>query len=392
MTELALAVKAATAARDRIWSMLPAKPVNLLKLPASVGKIPVNVPEHIRRDFGDYDAVNLKINAVRTDAKRFQNRKNAFSEASAANVAEYYDANKFDPVVVWLDPRDGKVYVLSGHSRYEGLKRRGAAQIPVRFFEGEESQAIAFARRDANRVQTPESFTESLVAYKDARDGAPDKGLKRATKTDIKRAFGPKADKMDAYTYLDANGKFITALSEDDRSAYPHIEAKARWVGELKKDYPEITPPQEQEMFIWLYADKNNLDTKREDFEKLVLDRLRLGKERIFPECDENFNCAKSPDIEMLLKSRRERELYADLRRADAAVARINYRFNTNDLVERIHTKVERNIFRDLLKQQLEEKARLQKELGIAEKVAKEPTFFGLRGKRKNPLLYARCR
>jgi hypothetical protein len=59
-------------------------------------------------------AVNFPVSQIHTDPARFQNRTDAFSELSAQSVAEHYDTNKFDPIVIWLDGSTGRYYVLSG--------------------------------------------------------------------------------------------------------------------------------------------------------------------------------------------------------------------------------------------------------------------------------------
>lgn len=236
-------------------------------------------------------AVMLPIKQLQTDTARFQNRKNAFSEVSARNVAENYDANKFDPVVVWEDPKLKKKIVISGHSRLEGMKRRGAKQIPVRYFKGTEKEAIKFAKVDANRTADKEKLTEDLKAYELLRDGDPKKDIEPVTKQELKEAFPGKVNKLDAYTYLNPAGLFIQVLQQDNLSEYPHIETRAMWVGELAKENPKKWGKlMERNLFYFFYrGDGKGLKLSKADFMDLAqkrLDTLKKGQQVLFPECE----------------------------------------------------------------------------------------------------------
>ena len=94
----------------------------------------------------------LPISEIKTNTLVYQGRKREYSERSANNVANTFDKNKFDPIVVYRHP-DGNTYVLSGHSRLEGMKRRGATEIPTRVFEGTPEAARIFAL-NSNKLGT----------------------------------------------------------------------------------------------------------------------------------------------------------------------------------------------------------------------------------------------
>ena len=218
-------------------------------------------------DIGCY-ADMITIANIRTDESRFQNRTNAFSELSADSVAQNYDPNKFDPIVIWNDPSNKKDYVLSGHSRFEGMKRRKEPSIPARYFEGTEAQAIQFARIDANRSANVENLVEDLKAYILMRDGSPQRKIKPATQTAIKNAFKGTHAKLEAYSYLNPEGFFIQALQTENKSAFPYIETKALWVGELRKKYGEVfTNTYEDDCYNFLYNSSSlGLKMKKDEF------------------------------------------------------------------------------------------------------------------------------
>lgn len=91
----------------------------------------------------------IPIKSIQTDEDRFQLRKEPYSEKTAKAVAEKYDQEKFEPIVVWQEDGEGKPFVLSGHSRLEGMKRRGEKLIPARIFEGTEQEAMAVAAAES---------------------------------------------------------------------------------------------------------------------------------------------------------------------------------------------------------------------------------------------------
>ena len=314
------------------------------------------------------------LDEIRTDPARFQNRVNAFSEASAQAVAEFLDWNKMDPIVVWRDPADGNIYVLSGHSRYEGLRRRSEHVAPVRFYDGDETAAILFARADANRLQTTENLVEDLKAYVMMRDGLPSRGIPKATKTDLKRVFKNTWSKLESWSFLDPAGKFLAALASENRSEFPHVENRANWVGNLRKEYgPAFTNIHERDVFNFLYSDAKNLKIGKEEFDDLIRSRLARGGERIFPECNDD-GCQKIRDWQEVGPNA---QLYKQLAQLDKAIRIINERLRTNDPIMRAHTEAERAFIMRLGREFEAERDKLRKDLDIIEK---EPGLFGLGG------------
>jgi predicted RNA binding protein YcfA (HicA-like mRNA interferase family) len=214
-------------------------------------------------------AFKLSIDSIKTDEARFQNRENAFSELSAQSVAENYDPNLFDPIVVWIDPKNKQTYVLSGHSRLEGMKRRQEKTIPARYFNGSESEAIRFAKVQANRGANKEDLLEDLKAYKLMRDGA--NGIPKASRKELKETFKERLNKLEAYSYLDTKGLFIYAMnqSEPAEDEMGFLPVKAMWVGFARKKYPKMTNAHEAEVFRFLLTEKG-AKIKREEFDTLI--------------------------------------------------------------------------------------------------------------------------
>lgn len=321
---------------------------------------------------GEPFALWWDIKDIKTDPNRFQNRQSAFSELSAEQVEKNFDSNKFDPIVVWGDANsNNQIYVLSGHSRYEGMKRRKEKYIPVRFFEGDENKAIAFARIDANRVANKEDLISDLKAYILARDGDVKKNIQPYEKKDLQQAFKGKENKLEAWSFLNPNGLYIEKMSDEDTiSQYPKIQSFASWVGQLRKDHPNMTNTHEKDTFLYFYRNADNYKITREDFDKLVKERLAMGKERIFPECSDE-GCE---DIKDFKEVGQNRELYKELNRLQTELETFKKRFETNSAALKIYTEPEKKILTAKALQKEKELKNLQRDLKKAED---QPGLFG---------------
>lgn len=304
-------------------------------------------------------AIKIPISEIYTDPQRFQNRVDAFSELSANQVAAEYNENYFDPIVVWKDTVQGKIFVISGHSRLEGMKRRGEEKIPARFFQGTEQEAITFSRVIANRAANKENLIEDLKAYKLMRDGDTKLNLKPSMKKDLQTAFKGKHTKLEALTFLNDTGYFLQELNKENKEL-PYLESRARWVGDLRKELPKLNNNHEDEIFYFFYSgDKKGLKMEQDAFKKTVRTRLELlpnSGGAIFPEC-EIEGCTEIKECRENI-SKQTCERVQNLIEKDQA---INNRFNTDDIVLRIYTEEEK----EALKKQRE---KLQKELAQARK------------------------
>lgn len=322
----------------------------------------------------------LEISKIKTDTKRFQNRMDSFSEASAQSVAENFDANKFDPIVVWKD-KAGKIFVLSGHSRYEGMKRRKAKTIPVRYFKGNEEEAIKFARVEANRAANQESLVEDLTAYRLMRDGDKARNISKASKAELSRIFKGKSSKLEAYSFLNPNGLFIETLGQGTTSNYPYLERNAQWIGQLRKDYPEaISNTGEDNIFHFFYSDKSgkNLKLSKDEFFKQAKKRiaqLHKGESILFPECGSE-GCKQSTDKE---NDPQRGDSYKRLREIHDALESIREKLTSKKANVRVTTDEEKKYLRTTGERLQAEKETIQKNLDIIDK--SQASLFGLKGK-----------
>lgn len=202
--------------------------------------------------------IMVPIKAIYTDTNRFQNRDAEFSEASVQRIVDNFDENKMDAVTLWTDPKSGKIYMLSGHSRLEAHKRLKRTEILAKYFKGSEAEAIRFARVDANRSATAETVSEDVKAFKYERDTQKD------TPETLKKRWKERYAKLEAWSHLEKGGMFLDAL--DKQEGFPYIQNKAMMVGQLRKHYPQLTNMHEREMFNFIYQNATGAKMDKDAF------------------------------------------------------------------------------------------------------------------------------
>jgi len=193
------------------------------------------------------DPFILEAKDVNVDTKRFQPREGEVGTATVEGIKEALDPAKLQahPLVVWKDPVDGKYYILEGHSRNKGLAELNIKDRKVLEFKGTEEEAIKFA--EESNLATPHTFIEDVRIFKRMRD------KDKKTKKQLKAQWGDRYNKLEAYTHLDPNGKFMEIVSQEAKDSFPYIEQKARMVGQIRKEFPELTNTHEKQMFDALY-------------------------------------------------------------------------------------------------------------------------------------------
>lgn len=213
---------------------------------------------------------NVPIKNIKTDEGRFQNRADAFSEETASSIEKNFNPIDFKPITLWNDPKDGTDYVLAGHSRLEGMKRRGVKEIPSQYFEGTEDEAINYARIESNRKSTNEDLLADVKAYKRAKE-------QNYSKAKLLETFKKesKVKTLDNFSNLDENGEFLRAINSEAAKSFPYIERNSSWIGELRKTFPQLTDAHERELFDYFYRGKEkNLFIKKDDLFNKVEDRV----------------------------------------------------------------------------------------------------------------------
>ncbi len=209
------------------------------------------------------DVVNVPVADISVNTEEYQGRKNRFSERSANNVANNFDKNKFDPIVVYKHP-DGKTYVLSGHSRLEGMKRRGEATIPARYFEGTPEQAKEFALK-SNKLGTLQTDIENASYYREQiKAGKSYNAVLEEAKANEQQG---SAKKIVSMAHLNPDGKTMKALealegTEGDSNS--NLVTIATKIGDIRAKNEHLTDAHEDELFDYMVSDRDNIPTDKE--------------------------------------------------------------------------------------------------------------------------------
>lgn len=259
---------------------------------------PTPEPEKPKNFSDKVDIVDISINEIYTDEKRFQNRKNAFSEDSKNRIINAvkngtFDWAKFDPILLWFDPVAKRNFVLSGHSRYAAFKelarisnlpkvKKAWSKIPSRFFKGTEAEAIDIAL-NSNTLSTKETEVERAMYYNRQRNTCEMKNLKglgaktdceKEVETACREAEGKNANYILNLSYLNPEGFLIDTLArlgaEKDNDSTNVLRTIANWIGEARRKNPEISNEQETEIAQFLlnggYGNKTGQFRNKEQF------------------------------------------------------------------------------------------------------------------------------
>ena len=196
----------------------------------------------------------IPLTDLYTDEKRFQNRKK-LNEEIVENIVNNFKPTDLDPLVVWYDEKQGKTFVLAGHHRYEALKRLGHKTVPVKYANDDyptEADAIRYAKEISNANRTLEEPYERAAIYRKYRDeGYSEKEINEKANIEGKNrsyilnlsCLNPKGSTMSTLV------QFSQTQSKSDKN---EIERIADWIGQARRNAPELTNSQEQEMFDFL--------------------------------------------------------------------------------------------------------------------------------------------
>jgi ParB/RepB/Spo0J family partition protein len=192
---------------------------------------------------------DLFIKEIQTDESRFQNRE-GLDEERVQNIVKNFDENKLDPITVFEE--SGKYTVLSGHHRFEAMKRMGVNKIAVKIFEGTEAEAKEFAK-DSNTLGKQETVIERAKRYRELRE----QGMSEKQISDMARqAHGSDAVKIVNMSRLDSSGKAIKTVKQfensSDTDTKNKVQAVADWIGQVKSKHSDLSRVQENEMFDYL--------------------------------------------------------------------------------------------------------------------------------------------
>lgn len=220
------------------------------------------------------DTFDLPLTDIHADPARFQGRLGEYSEDTVNAIVGkgHYDRSK-SPITVWRDPVNGKFYILSGHSRFEAAKRIYAsgkqpelASLPVKqMMVDDVTAAIEYAVLESNRKSTEEGLVPDIMAYRKAVELGKNSAY-------LKSIFRPDSrfQRLKELSKLNPKGMFIEQLAAASQHSFPYLERNARWVGNMRAQFPALTDLHERELFDYLYGSKKALNITKQQFFDLV--------------------------------------------------------------------------------------------------------------------------
>ena len=282
----------------------------------------------------DGGVVLIPVFDLNFDTKNFQNRENEYSETSVNRILDAVNDGEFnwavfDPITVWRNPKDGKIYVLSGHSRSEAFRRltmQGAQaqgrkfdKIPAKIFAGTFEQARELAL-NSNTLSTKETDIERANYYRDRRNKLMERGEKASEVRKqllelARRNEGKNANRIIYLSYLTPRGITYDALKNLQNAGTQDRErmtVAAEWIGHLRYQFPQLTEMHENELYRFLITSGHYGTDVRNfaDFAKRVQTAIEKNTEW------GNFNADKALNMERNLgKSENEKRYDAELAR-----------------------------------------------------------------------------
>ncbi len=213
---------------------------------------------------------DVPISEISVDKNMFQGREKDFSARSVENIVSAVKNKEFvwanlDPITLWKSTT-GKLYIISGHSRFEAFRRLSANNIN---YDGENFNSIPAkvliavplesAQRialESNTLSTKETDLERAKYYRKLKQD----GTKESALIDnIKKNEGKNWVNIYAYTFLNPTGKSINALSnfsDNEDTSAQLTKSLIKWIGSGRKSFPAITNEHEDELYDWLFNKK----------------------------------------------------------------------------------------------------------------------------------------
>jgi len=264
------------------------------------------------------EVFDVPLEDVHTDPGRFQPRGGAFSEKTAARIAEDYDEELMDPIDLWRDPEDGKLYVLAGHSRLEGFRRRGDKDsIPAEIKDPTEEEAIRYALIE-NESGTDLTASERAGVLRDIVE-AEGIGTISGRKEKAKDLFGKAGNEVFALSYLAPSGPAMQALRQFEGSSSADADdvlQMAKWTGKIRRFNRELSDLHERNVWDFLtdnFKTEGKQFTAFTEFRQFVeetLNRQFFGEE-VGPETPLNLDrvdpkSQQEEKIDRLIREKRE--------------------------------------------------------------------------------------
>ena len=214
----------------------------------------------------------VSLDDIYTDEKNFQNRADKYSTKSVNSIINAVDNGSFnwfafDPITLWRNPKNDKLYILSGHSRTQAFRELSKMQpekevdgltfdyIPAKIFEGSFADAKNLAL-NSNALGTPETLTERADYYRTRREATNRADWRTLKKQALRENNGQIIWDL---SFLPADGVSMQALKsfkadggQDSTENFLRLATIAQWIGKAYQIYKGLSKAHDQELFKFL--------------------------------------------------------------------------------------------------------------------------------------------
>lgn len=226
----------------------------------------------------DTKTVRIRLSAINLDEESFQNR-DKLNETTLDYLVKNWSDNEQEPVIVWKD-ENGKMWLISGHHRYEAASRLKLDDIRAMLFESSREEAIKYATERSNAARTQETDLERAKIYRKKREaGVPaDEVVAEAKKLERNNATY-----IIDLSYLNPKGKTADAIRilgevEHNKDNTEVLLNAAQWIGAARRMFPELTDVHEDELYdLLLFSTYKKRVTRKADFFKDISKKVRGG-------------------------------------------------------------------------------------------------------------------
>lgn len=227
----------------------------------------------------------LKPSEIKIDESKFQPREE-YNQSIVDDIAENFDAKKWDEPVLWQDPKTNEYFVVSGHHRHQGVVKGGYGSATYKVLpKGTTIDEAINMSEEGNLARTEQSpFENSKVIRRRLDKGDSITSIADAlpglTKAKTNAGKTNAINKILHLSYLDQKGKLKS--NYDSVNEFPRIQSTSSYIGALRKQYDWIPDRYEDDIFTYLYTENG---IRKEDIDwklnlESTLEKLADVKER----------------------------------------------------------------------------------------------------------------
>lgn len=347
---------------------------------------------------------DVPLEDIHIDTRLFQGRQKEYSERSVANIVNDVRAGRFlwenlDPITLWANTA-GKLYLLSGHSRYEAFRRlaefgesaqgKAFTRIPAKILKNVPVDVAQTVALESNTLSTKETDVERATYYRKLRqDGAQEKTILET----IKKNEGKNWTNIYAYTFLSPNGATWSTLKqfgESEDSSAKTAQTLARWIGQARRQFTDLTNENEQELYAFLFQDGGyGTGPRQVNSENIFLEKVREWTFGLQPGELLNIRNKMQRSPVQQQYDAQVREAQQEVMEADKALKNEIRRLTEAGADQKTAQQITLGLQTRLTAARLALQRLLAKRDEVLSYAQNEPTLFGVRGiRRRHTLKY----